>query len=626
MSGAGAWRERAVSAREAVRAIRPGDHVFVGTASATPRALLAALEALEETPGGVELLHFLVDGPLPGLDGPAHAGPRYRHRAFFVGQPLREPVRQGLADYVPQSLARVPELIANGRIPVDVALVQVAPPDEHGRCSLGVSVDITAAALAQARTIIAEINPAMPRTHGHEGLALERIDHLVLVDTPVIEYRHQPVADETLARIARYISSLIDDGSTLHIGLGRYPGEALRHLSDRRDLGIHTDALTDAVLPLLERGVVTGARKTHEPGRIVASYAVGTRALYDRLHDNPAFALQPIEQVCAPATLAAQARLVSVTQAFAIDLTGQVCTDQPEGRFYGGLAAQHEFLQAAARSPGGKAILCLSALDETNGRSRIRAQLGPGEAASIPRHDVHYVVTEYGVAYLFGKSVRERVIALIQIAHPEAREGLLREAQALGYVPADQQLRNRRAYAVQDERSVVLKDGTPVLLRPVTAADADALRALFHRLPERDVYTRFFRRLRSLNNRDVQRLCNLDDELELGLVAATGPREQPVLIGHAMAVLDPATNLGETAFLVDATRRGSGLGHALQRHLATLAQARGMRGFVAETMASNTAMLALAMALPGTHRREDLGGTWRVEVVFPAVSPGCRKF
>lgn len=616
MSTDSAWRERAVSAREAVKAIRPGDHVFVGTASATPRALLAALEALDETPGGVELLHFLADAPLPGLDGPASGGPRYRHRAFFVGQQLREPVRQGLADYVPQSLARVPELIANGRIPVDVALVQVAPPDEHGMCSLGVSVDITAAALARARTIIAEVNPAMPRTHGHEGLPLARIDHLVLVDTPVIEYRHPAVADETLARIARYISSLIDDGSTLHIGLGRYPGEALRHLTDRRDLGIHTDVLTDAVLPLLEQGIVTGARKTHEPGRIVASYAVGTRALYDRLHDNPSFALQPIEHVCAPTVLAAQSRLVSVSQAFAIDLTGQACTDQPEGQFYGGLAAQHEFLQAAARSPGGKAILCLSALDESSGRSRIRARLDAGEATSIPRHDVHYVVTEYGVAYLFGKSVRERAIALIQIAHPDAREALLREAQALGYVAGDQQLRNRHAYAVQDEHTVTLKDGTSVLLRPVTAADADALRELFHRLPERDVYTRFFRRLRSLNNRDVQRLCNLDDELELGLVAATGPREQPVLLGHAMYVLDPGTNLGETAFLVDGARRGSGLGRALQEHLALLAQARGVRGFVAETMATNTAMLALAEALPGMRRREDMGGTVRVEVLF----------
>ncbi len=613
------WRARAVSAGQAVRAIRPGDRVFVGTASATPRALLAALEALEETPGGVELLHFLADGPLPGLYSPGGLGPRYRHRAFFVGQQLREPVRQGLADYVPQSLVRVPELMASGRIPVDVALVQVAPPDEHGRCSLGVSVDITAAALARARTVIAEVNPAMPRTHGHEGLALERIDHLVLVDTPVIEYQPPAVADESVARIAQYISSLIDDGSTLHIGMGRYPGEALRHLHDRRDLAIHTEVLTDAVLPLLERGVVTGARKRHEPGRIVASYAVGSRALYQRLHDNPAFALQPIEQVCAPATLAAQERLVSVTQAFAIDLTGQVCTDQPEGQFYGGLAAQHEFLQAAARSPGGKAILCLSARDEASGRSRIRTRLDPGEATSIPRHDVHYVVTEYGVAYLFGKSVRERAIALVQIAHPDVREELLREAQALGYVADDQRLRNRRAYAVQDERRVQLKDGQEVLLRPVTAADADALRELFHRLPERDVYTRFFRRLRSLNNRDVQRLCNLDDELEFGMVAATGPREQPTLIAHAMYVLDPGTNLGETAFLVDAQCRGSGLGRALQAHLAALARARGVRGFVAETMATNTAMLALAESLAGTRRREDLGGTVRVETVFPNV-------
>lgn len=594
----GSHAERICNAAQAVQAVRPGDHVFVGGACATPVQLLAALGARQPQPAGVELLHFFLDRnarvPADGGDGSG-----LRHRTLYVVANTREPVRLGQADYVPLALPSVPALMAIRRLPVDVALVQVSMPDAFGYVSLGVSVDVVAAAVEHARVVIAEINPAMPFSQGETTLHISRIQHLVPVDTPVIEYVHDTLPSEAMSRMARYIASLIDDGSTLQIGLGRVANEALRHLSDRRDLGIHSDVVTDAIIPLLEAGILTGRCKTQQKGRIVASFAVGSRRLYDLIDHNPLFSFHPIDQVCEPATLAAQHKLVSVTQAFAIDLTGQVCTDHDAGSFYGGMAAQAEFLRGASRSPGGKAIICLASTEgDDNGgarRSRIRATLAAGEGVGVARADVHFVVTEFGVAYLFGKSMRERAVALIQIAHPDFRDALFAEAQALGLLPAEQRLSSHAPYAVEDERALTLKGG-PLLLRPAQPTDAEGLRQLFHQLPDADVYTRFFRRLRDISNRDMQRLCNVDFEREVAMVAVHGPREHPQVVAHAMYVVDPSTNLAETAFMVHPAWQGQGLGSALQQRLGEHARAHGVRGFVANILPGNTSMLRLAQA------------------------------
>ena len=603
------------TADAALQSVKSGDHVFVGTACATPRTLVAALDELTPWRTDLELLHFLTDGAVT-LDAEGLPQTRYRHRCFYVGQDLRTAVRRGLADYVPVSAARVPQLIAIGRIPVDVALIQVSMPDEYGYVSLGVSVDVVMAAVSKARLVVAEVNPAMPRTMGDSMLHVGQIHYLVPVDTPVIEYHHPRTDEPVVEQIARYISGIIDDGSTLQVGPGRFSHAALAFLSDRKDLGIHSDVITDAILPLIERGVITGRRKTHQPGKIVASMAMGSRRLYDLIDRNPLFSFQPLDAVADPAVIAAQHRMVSVTQAFAVDLTGQVCADQLDGGFYGGLGAQLEFLQGASRSVGGKAIICLASLEGDGQRSRIRATLAAGEGATIARSDVHYVVTEYGIAYLFGRSIRERAVALIQIAHPDHRAALAEEARALGYIPDDHVLRNLRAYAVHEEHAATLKDGRDVLLRPAGPTDGDPVRDLFHRLPERDVYTRFFRKIKGLSLRDVQRLCNLDDETEVALVAVTGARENPMVVAHALYVVDPSTNLAETAFMVHPDWQGTGLGALLQRRLAAHAQARGVRGFVAEILATNDRMIRLARSGAGGVEVENLGGTVKVTTLF----------
>lgn len=609
------YADKITSAEEAVRHVRGGDHVFVGSACATPRSLVAALEAQAFPPSDMVFVHFLTDHAVPH-NAQGEAVSHYRHRTFFVGQDIRAAVKQGQADYVPISIARVPQLMAIGRIPVDVALIQVSLPDEFGYVSLGVSVDVIPAAVAKAKIVIAEVNPAMPRTMGDSALHIGQIHHLVPVNTPVIEYQHPAAPEQAMEQIARYIGGIIEDGSTLQIGMGRVTNEALKYLVDRQDIGIHSDVITDAIIPLLERGILTGRRKSNQPGKIVTSFAMGSRRLYDLIDRNPLFSFQPIEVVADPNTIAAQHKMVSVTQAFAVDLSGQVCADQLNGDFYSGIAAQGEFLQGASRSEGGKPIICLASTEDDGETSRIRAVLRPGEGVTVARTDVHYVVTEFGIAYLFGKSIRERAIALIEVAHPKFRQALFEQAQSLGYLPPEQTLNNLRAYPVEEELRVALKDQREVLLRPATSSDGEAIRSLFHRLPERDVYTRFFRQVRGLSDKDIQRLCNLNFENEVAFVAVTGSRENSQVVAQACYFIDASTNLAETAFMVHPDWQGCGLGKALQQRMTSHALARGVRGFLAETLSSNPNMIRLASGGSTKVNMEKTGNTVRVTTLF----------
>ncbi len=610
-----AHADKVMTAEEAVERIPKGSHVFVGTACATPRMLVGTLETMAAPPADIELVHFITNGAVPH-DERGRATTRFRHRTFFVGSDMRAAVRQGLAEYVPMSIARLPQLIENGRVRVDVALIQVSMPDEFGYVSLGVSVDVQPAAIAKARLVIAEVNEYMPRTMGDSMVHVSQIHCLVPDSTPIAEYVHPATGEQAVEQIARYIGGIIEDGSTLQIGLGRVTNAALSYLADRRDIGVHSDVITDAIIPLLEKGILTGQRKSTQRGKIVTSFALGTRRLYDLVDRNPLFSFQPIDVVCNPATIAAQHRMVSVTQAFAVDLTGQVCVDQLAGEFYSGIAAQGEFLRGASRSEGGKAIICLASTTDDGGESRVRAALAPNEGVTIARTDVHYVITEFGIAYLFGKSIRERAIALIEVSHPKYRAELLAQAQAMGYVPESQTLKNMRAYPVEEEVSVSLKDNRTVLLRPAASADGNDVRDLFHSMSEADVYTRFFRKVRELSGQDVQRLCNVDFEKEVAFVAVTGTRENPRIVAHACYFIDPSTNLGETAFMVDPAWQGCGLGAALQRRMVEHARARGIRGFVADMLSTNVNMVRLAHTGSSSVSVEPNGTTLRVTALF----------
>jgi acyl-CoA hydrolase/RimJ/RimL family protein N-acetyltransferase len=588
-----AYADKVTTPELAVALIPGGSHVFVGSGCAAPRGLLQALEAMPRLPADLELLHFFTIKAFDH-DAQGRSTTRLKHRTFFVGSDMRAAVKQGLVEYVPMSIARVPDMILLGRIPVDVALIQVSLPDDFGYVSLGVSVDIIPAALTRARLVIAEVNPAMPRSMGESTVHISRIHHLVPVDTPITELARAPAQEQDVQRIARYIAGIIDDGSTLQIGMGQLAHEALQYLTDRKDLGIHSDVVSDAIIPLLQQGSLTGAKKTRHPFKIVTSMALGSRQLYDLIDHNPLFLFQPIDSVCNPATISMQHKMVSIAQAFAIDLTGQVCIDQFDGEFYSGIGCQGEFLRGAARSPGGKPIICMTATTDDGLESRIRPALREAESATIARTDVHYVVTEYGIAYLFGKSIRQRATALIELAHPKFRPGLFAKAQAMGYLPAGQTLQNLRAYPVEEEKTVILKDNRQVLLRPALSSDAQGIRALFHHLSEADVYTRFFRNVRGLSDVEVERLCNVNYETEVAFVATSGSREEASLVGQSCYFTDPTTNLADVAYMVHPDWQGCGLGAALQAAMVEHATRRGLRGFVADVLLGNARMLRLA--------------------------------
>ena len=602
-----------VTAEAAVRLVKPGHRVFVGTGCATPRMLVKALESLAKPPEDVVLVHFLTNGAL-ALDG-AQAVSRFRHQTFFVGSDFVGTVEAGTTDYIPISVAEVPALLDTGRLHCDVAFIQVTPPDRWGYISLGVSVDLTLAMVRHAKTVIAEVNPNMPRTVGQTTLHVDQIHRFVWNDVPVIEYSH-PTADDVAGQIARYIAGIIEDGSTLQVGLGRIPNEALKYLEDRRDLGIHSDVITDALLPLIDKRIVNGRKKSMQPGVVVASYCLGTRALYDRIDGNPLFSFQPIEQVCDPDVIAAQTRMVSVTQAFAVDLTGSVCVDQFEGRFYGGVSTQPDFMRGAARSKGGKPIICLPSTTDNGEASRIRPLLQTGEGTAIPRSDVHYVITENGVAYLYGKSIRERALALIEIAHPDHRPWLLEEAKRLGYLSAQQKLSSAESYRIEEERTIKVRDGRELRVRPARLSDAQGLRDLIHRMDEEDVYTRFFRRLKSLSFNEAQRLCNTNYTSEVAFMAVTGPREEERIVASGCYFVNPTSNLAEVGYMVGKEWQGTGLGKTMQGILRDFALKSGLRGFEAEILKENARMLGLAKAAASNVSVRDDDECLHVTMIF----------
>ena len=556
--------------------MRPGDKVFVGSACATPRALVRALEDLRRP--GVELVHFLTDRV--GTGEPPQTA--YRHRVFYVGADMRDllgPTR--MVEYIPLSLADAPRMFETGQLPLDVAMVQVAPPDADGTCSLGVSVDVTKAAALAARTVIAEINPAMPRTRGDSRIPVDRISSFVPVDTPVVEYLHEP-AGEVAEQIARYVARLIEDRSTLQLGLGRVPNQMLAHLTNRRDLAIHSDVICEPIVDLLAAGVITGP--------VATSWAMGTRRLYDLVENDPRFTFHPIDYICDPEVIRSRERMVSVTQAFAIDLTGQVSTESLDGVLYGGVSTGPAFHRGALGSRGGMAIVCLASQTPA-GNSAITSALGPDQAVTIPRADVHWVITEYGTAYLFGRSLAERAVALIEIAHPDRRDELLDAARDRGLVSPKQQLHSRTAYPVDEVREVRLRDGRELLLRPTRTSDVAAMQDLFHRLSEEDVRTRFLQQLSSLSDTTAQYLCSVDYDEEMAFAAVVGPHAHERIVAASCYYLNPATGLAEVAYMVDPDWQGSGLGKVLHAGLVKYAREHGARGLRADVLPGNARMM-----------------------------------
>jgi acyl-CoA hydrolase len=404
----------------------PNARVFVHGAAATPTPLVEALAARDDL-DGVRLYHLHTSGPFP-FGEPALAR-RMRSVSLFVGDATREAVSAGDADFIPVFLADIPGLFNSGAVPLDVALVQVSPPDAHGLCSLGTSVDAARAAVDTARLVIAEVNERMPRTHGHTSIPLARFDAYVTTSRPLPERAAAPEG-EVERRIGEIIAGLVEDGSTLQLGIGAIPDAVLARLGGKHDLGVHTEMFSDGLVPLIEGGVVTNRRKAVHAGRTVTSFVSGTRALYDFVHDNPLVEFHPCDRTNDTSLIRKNDRVVAINSALEVDLTGQVCADSIGHRIYSGIGGQMDFIRGAALSRGGKPILALPSTAARGALSRIVPALKAGAGVVTTRGHVHWIVTEHGAVNLHGRTLRERAEALISIAHPDFRAELTRDVSA----------------------------------------------------------------------------------------------------------------------------------------------------------------------------------------------------
>ena len=424
------YQKKLMSADEALRAVESGMRVYVHANAAFPAVLLEALARRGSKVRDVEVIHVLGFGEayynIPEL------AESFRHNGLFLGSNMRDAVNDGRADYIPIHLSAVERLFTSGQLPLDVALLHVSPPDRHGYCSLGVAVETTISSVRCARRIVAQVNPRMPRTMGNTFMHINEFDAIVECthELPVIAM--EPPSEEHRL-IAGHVASLIDDGACLQVGIGGIPNAILPYLSDRRDLGVHTETLTEGALPLIEHGVITGARKQINPHKIVLGFVLGSREWYEFVDDNPLFEFQPNSYCNDPFVISQNDNVVAINSAIEIDITGQVVSDSVGNRLISGFGGQVDFMRGAARSRHGKPVIALSSTTKNGAVSRIVAQIAGGAGVVTTRADVHYVVTEYGVACLHGKNLRQRAEALIQIAHPNFRDELTEQVRERGW-------------------------------------------------------------------------------------------------------------------------------------------------------------------------------------------------
>ncbi|MGA9531585.1 MAG: acetyl-CoA hydrolase/transferase C-terminal domain-containing protein [Anaerolineales bacterium] len=434
MSWTDLYHERLTTPQEAVRSIKSGSRVYLTGNCSVPQMTLQALVEAAPALQDVEIVQVLTIGSADYVD-PELAG-HLRVNTLFISDNVRQAVNEGRADFTPCLLSEVPQLFSRGVLPIDVALIHVSPPDEHGFCSLGVEVGITKTAAGSAKIVIAEVNPRMPRTLGDAFIHVSKIDHAIPVDYPLPETPMSAPSD-LMVSIGKQIASLIDDGSTLQMGIGAIPNGVLPHLKGKKDLGIHTELFSDGVVELYEAGIITNERKTIHRGKMIAGFLLGTQRLYDFVDNNPVVELHPTEYVNDPFVIAQNEKMVAINSAIEVDLTGQVCADSIGTRLYSGVGGQLDFIRGAARSKGGKPIIALpSTVEIRSGQvlSRIVPTLKVGAGVVTTRNDVHFVVTEFGVVNLYGKTIRQRARALIEIAHPDQRGQLEQAAIELKYL------------------------------------------------------------------------------------------------------------------------------------------------------------------------------------------------
>ena len=588
-----------LEARHWPKIVRPGCRVFIGGGASVPQALVGSMLTQAHAFKDVELVHIHGLGESPWI-APEYDG-ILRTNSFFLTPALREAVERGHADYTPCPMSEVASLFSGGPLPLDVALVQVSPPDAEGFCTLGVSVDVVRSAVDSARVVVAQINRRMPRTHGDTRISVDAIDWCLEVDEDLPE-APRAVLDSRHERIGRYAAQLIEDGSTIQISLGNSPQAVARALRKHRHLGIHSGMFDDSLMELVRCGAVDSSMKSYQPGKIIASHVMGSRDLYQFVDGNADILLHPSEWVNDPLRIAMNDRMVAINGAREIDLTGQVVRDSSGHRFYGGIGALQDFIRGAGRSKGGRPIVVLTSTADGTGASRIVAGLESGSGVCTGRGDVHHVVTEFGVASLHGRSIRERVARLVEIAHPDHREALLEGARERGWLPKFFTMPVPEAGVSDDgvDTSWVRFQSAKFLVRPLHPSDMRTLQEFFYSHDEETVRLRYGYLRDRMTGESAYKLAAVDQrkDLALGIFEEHGGREELRAVGRYY--LDPDGRRAEVAFVVHEENRHSGMAGYLLGELAIVARKRGLEEFWASVLPENRAMAGVFLAAGGT--------------------------
>ena len=602
-----------------VKLIKAGSRIFIGSGAAEPQRLIEMLIEKDRLIADHETINVIELGTTPYTE--AVLSRPFKQNAFFIGPNVRDAVNEGRAEYTPIFLSELPDHIRSGRLKIDVAFIQVAPPDRYGYCSLGVSVDVVKAGADVAEIVIAEVNKQMPRTLGDCFVHLKDIDYIVESDLPLITWS-PPEPDEVAMRIGQNVARLIGDGATIQAGIGMIPNAILSHLTDKNDLGLHTEMFSDGVIDLVEAGVITNRKKTLHNGKIIATFCMGTQRLYDFVNDNPLIEFHPCDYTNDPFVIAKNEKMISINAAIQVALPGQVCADSIGEYFYSGIGGQVDFVRGAARSKGGKPVIVLPSTAKGGTVSRIVPFLDQGAGVVTSRGDVHYIATEYGIVDLHGRNLRERALALIDIAHPDFRNELIDYARKRNLVHMDQMpMTSGKYYPEEFEETAVLGD-IDVFFRPIKPSDEDLGREFFYSLSDETIYYRFFNIVKAMPHEKMQPLVNIDYRDEMAIAGFVGEPGEEEMVAVGRYKIDPADNLAEIAFLVGDNWQKRGIGTYLFNKMTDIAIKRGISGFKAEVLAQNRKMMYVfhKSRFPVKTKLED--GAYYLEIWFTGEEQG----
>ena len=614
------YPEKFTTPEKAFGEIRRGNELFIGSGCGEPRYLVRSLiEYIDANPKAffdVEVIHLWNFGP--GEYADERLAGNFRLNSFFVCDSMCGALSSGIADYTPIFPFQMSRAFQRGFIDLDVALVQVSFPDRHGFMSLGVSVDIVRAAVRRAELVIAQVNSHMPRVPGDTLIHADDVNFLFHHDEPLLEYR-APASDEITSAIGRHVARIIRDGDTIQAGYGPVPNAVLASLKDKKDLGIHTDMLTDGMVELMRCGAVTNMRKTRDRGKTVASLCAGTKGSFDFINENPMVHFMPMEYTNSPLIIASQENMLSINEAHLVDLTGQVTGETPGAAVPRGIGGQADFIRGASMAPGGTTIIALPSTTPDGEKSRIVPGFGAGTGISSMRCDAEYVVTEYGYAFLHGRSIRERAMALIAISHPKFKPWLLEEAKQLGLVLKTQALVTGEGgdYPERYITGRTAKNGEQFLLRPVRISDEDILKDFFYSLSDNSMKRRFISTRLDMHHERLQDFVVIDYTTEIIILAVREMEDEvETVIGLCEYRLDGSTNYGEVAFAVRDDHQGMGIGSMMLNYITQLAVKEGLNGFTAEVLLENTPMMRLFEKMDFMLDKRFCEGTYELHMTF----------